>query len=352
MKRRICYFLCVIIIFTMACPSHSYGQGISLFQIKVGFTGELSNTDQIIYLRARHYLALLGRFAQRDSFMGFYSSPQSLNRFYYANPINTVDPSGNSSLYTPGPRPVGPMFADGGGLSFSGTGRGQGAAFGRNGIYQGISTLPQLTPINPVRAMPPQLPAYVEIIRPPVAVSMNRTVGGVNLNRLAAGLKGKPIGLLPPAGGTYRPFGGSFGGEIIPPNFRVTRSGCTTLQDLADEMMFWFDMGKSYSKRPVLGTIEDIRNAYSRGDYDLSTMQGLGSSKWSPSVNNAYLKGLIDRGQPILSFSDPYSRSSHFKVRNGIQRRSAFSYELEELQEQGWSIHPINPQQWYILPPP
>jgi RHS repeat-associated protein len=61
-----------------------------------GFTGEWTNVDATISLRARAYAPHLGRFLQRDRFAGFLSQPSSLNRYAYAdnNPTMFVDPSG------------------------------------------------------------------------------------------------------------------------------------------------------------------------------------------------------------------------------------------------------------------
>jgi RHS repeat-associated protein len=65
---------------------------------RLGYTGELHDpASGLVYLRARHYHPVLGRFLQRDSFGGFVKQPQSLNRYAYAegNPVVYVDPSGH-----------------------------------------------------------------------------------------------------------------------------------------------------------------------------------------------------------------------------------------------------------------
>ncbi|MCO5212154.1 MAG: hypothetical protein M9936_20860 [Caldilinea sp.] len=65
---------------------------------RLGYTGELQDAiSGLVYLRARHYHPLLGRFLQRDSFGGLSQRPQSLNRYIYVenNPVNLVDPSGH-----------------------------------------------------------------------------------------------------------------------------------------------------------------------------------------------------------------------------------------------------------------
>lgn len=73
---------------------HSSGTGTT----HIGFTGELQDQlTGLVYLRARFYHPVLGRFLQRDSFAGFQRRPQSLNRYSYTenNPVNQRDPSGH-----------------------------------------------------------------------------------------------------------------------------------------------------------------------------------------------------------------------------------------------------------------
>jgi RHS repeat-associated protein len=65
---------------------------------RLGYTGELQDlASGLVYLRARHYSPVLGRFLQRDSFGGFGQRPQSLNRYVYVqnNPLRHIDPSGH-----------------------------------------------------------------------------------------------------------------------------------------------------------------------------------------------------------------------------------------------------------------
>ena len=65
---------------------------------RLGYTGELQDSvGGLVYLRARHYHPVLGRFLQRDSFGGYGQRPQSLNRYVYVqnNPIRYTDPSGH-----------------------------------------------------------------------------------------------------------------------------------------------------------------------------------------------------------------------------------------------------------------
>jgi RHS repeat-associated protein len=69
-----------------------------LSQSPYAFTGEYyGDSTQLLYLRARHYAPSTGRFLTRDTWMGEYNRPLSLNRWNYVggNPVNVVDPSGH-----------------------------------------------------------------------------------------------------------------------------------------------------------------------------------------------------------------------------------------------------------------
>jgi RHS repeat-associated protein len=70
----------------------SVGNGASPF----AFTGEQQDVSGLTYLRARYYSSGDGRFTSKDTWMGDYNSPLSLNRwlYAYAQPINNTDPSG------------------------------------------------------------------------------------------------------------------------------------------------------------------------------------------------------------------------------------------------------------------
>ena len=62
-----------------------------------GFTGEQWDASMgLVYLRARYYDPVTGRFITRDVWPGDYQNPQSLNGFSYVenNPVNQTDPSG------------------------------------------------------------------------------------------------------------------------------------------------------------------------------------------------------------------------------------------------------------------
>jgi RHS repeat-associated protein len=74
-------------------PFETSGSGESDF----GYTGEWWNSEAgLLYLRARYYDPLVGRFVSKDPWQGDSSRPQSLNAWSYVqgNPINRVDPTG------------------------------------------------------------------------------------------------------------------------------------------------------------------------------------------------------------------------------------------------------------------
>jgi RHS repeat-associated protein len=61
-----------------------------------GFTGEQTDANDLLYLRARHYAPGLGVFTALDPVEGDMSDPMTLNRYAYVggNPISNTDPSG------------------------------------------------------------------------------------------------------------------------------------------------------------------------------------------------------------------------------------------------------------------
>ncbi len=66
-----------------------------------GFTGHRDDAELgLVYMRARYYDPLLGRFLSPDPIVPDLENPQSLNRYAYAlnNPISNVDPTGNFSI--------------------------------------------------------------------------------------------------------------------------------------------------------------------------------------------------------------------------------------------------------------
>jgi len=85
---------------TLANAYEPYGvlaQTAGSAQTSYGFTGEYTDPSGMVYLRARHYSPNDGRFLTRDTWMGDYNRPLSLNRWGYVegNPINSTDPSGH-----------------------------------------------------------------------------------------------------------------------------------------------------------------------------------------------------------------------------------------------------------------
>ncbi|NUQ86799.1 MAG: RHS repeat-associated core domain-containing protein [Anaerolineales bacterium] len=61
-----------------------------------GFTGETTDANGLIYLRARYYNPADARFISRDTWGGDAKSPLSLNRWMYVegNPVNLIDSTG------------------------------------------------------------------------------------------------------------------------------------------------------------------------------------------------------------------------------------------------------------------
>jgi RHS repeat-associated protein len=84
-------------------------------ETEFGFTGEqYAATTQLLYLRARYYNPMDGRFMSRDTWSGDVNNPLSLNRWNYShsNPVNYTDSSGHSigclgSVFSYGTIPVG-----------------------------------------------------------------------------------------------------------------------------------------------------------------------------------------------------------------------------------------------------
>jgi RHS repeat-associated protein len=63
------------------------------------YTGEYSGDyNELLYLRSRYYSPSIGRFLTKDSWLGDFVRPLSLNRWMYTegNPVNFTDPSGRS----------------------------------------------------------------------------------------------------------------------------------------------------------------------------------------------------------------------------------------------------------------
>jgi RHS repeat-associated protein len=76
-----------------------YGEVLSASgsgETSLGFTGEVTDSSGMVYLRARYYQPSTGRFQTRDTWAGDYNQPMSYNTwlYTYANPVNNVDPGG------------------------------------------------------------------------------------------------------------------------------------------------------------------------------------------------------------------------------------------------------------------
>jgi RHS repeat-associated protein len=83
---------------TYASAYDPYGvttQTYGVAQTAYGYTGEYTSNN-MLYLRARYYMPNDGRFLTRDTWMGDYNRPLSLNRWMYVegNPVNYTDPTG------------------------------------------------------------------------------------------------------------------------------------------------------------------------------------------------------------------------------------------------------------------
>lgn len=83
---------------TYASAYDPYGvtaQTYGASQTAYGYTGEYTS-NELVYLRARHYAPGMGRFLTRDTWGGDASSPMSFNKWNYVegNPINFTDPTG------------------------------------------------------------------------------------------------------------------------------------------------------------------------------------------------------------------------------------------------------------------
>jgi RHS repeat-associated protein len=70
-----------------------------------GYTGEWHSSSDLLYLRARFYDPLMGRFVNTDSWKGRKLDPVSYNAWLYtsSNPVNLTDPTGHHSGCEPYP---------------------------------------------------------------------------------------------------------------------------------------------------------------------------------------------------------------------------------------------------------
>jgi len=78
-------------------PYGSVTQSVGDSQTSYGFTNEATDSNGLVYLRARYYAPGDGRFISRDTWGGEYNRPLSLNRWGYVegNPVNAIDPTGH-----------------------------------------------------------------------------------------------------------------------------------------------------------------------------------------------------------------------------------------------------------------
>jgi RHS repeat-associated protein len=77
-----------------------------------GFTGEWGDASGLLYLRARYYLPQAGIFTSRDTWIGDFTAPASLNRYLYArnNPLRYIDPTGHDVWDTIGEFSTGMVY--------------------------------------------------------------------------------------------------------------------------------------------------------------------------------------------------------------------------------------------------
>ena len=76
-----------------------------------GFTGEMEDENELVYLRSRYYSHATGTFLSQDPVEGSINTPMSLNQYAYAhgNPVNRTDPSGLSPI--PNPQSINAMLS-------------------------------------------------------------------------------------------------------------------------------------------------------------------------------------------------------------------------------------------------
>lgn len=72
-------------------------------QTSYGFTGEMTDANDLLYLRARYYAPNLGVFTGLDPYEGMTQRPMSLNGYSWVegNVINRIDPNGKSTCGVP-----------------------------------------------------------------------------------------------------------------------------------------------------------------------------------------------------------------------------------------------------------
>ncbi|BCY18975.1 hypothetical protein hrd7_28240 [Leptolinea sp. HRD-7] len=90
---------------TLARAYDPYGNVVSSSgagETVYGYTGEMQSGG-LVHLRARDYVASIGKFITKDTWHGSFNRPLSLNRWIYVegNPISRTDPSGFEQIITP-----------------------------------------------------------------------------------------------------------------------------------------------------------------------------------------------------------------------------------------------------------
>lgn len=77
-------------------PYGTLAQTAGNAQTSYGFTGELTDSSGLVYLRARYYSPNVGRFASKDTWEGNSENPISFHKWVYANsnPLRFTDPTG------------------------------------------------------------------------------------------------------------------------------------------------------------------------------------------------------------------------------------------------------------------
>ncbi len=77
-------------------PYGEVTQSVGTSQTSYGFTNEFTDPNGLVYLRARYYAPIDGRFISRDTWDGDVKRPITYNKWLYADtdPVNNLDPSG------------------------------------------------------------------------------------------------------------------------------------------------------------------------------------------------------------------------------------------------------------------
>jgi hypothetical protein len=71
---------------------------------------------------------------------------------------------------------------------------------------------------------------------------------------------------------------------------------------------------------------------------------------WTEVANYAYVKGALDRGDPILFRSNPNRTRTHYGPKRAYVRIT--SHEIAQIRAAGWKFYKIGPNEWVAAPPP